>query len=375
MTDHLQTSTWISPAVQRASTVPFRDLDSFEAAAANRFDVPYYGRYGTATTFALEDVVAGLEGADKTYAVSSGHAAITTAILAFLSPGDHILIPEGAYDPTKHLAAGLLRQYGISVDLYPSRAGSEIASYCRSATRLIWIEAPSSLTYEVPEIEEIVRCAAQAGLITVADNTWASSCLFRPLQLGIDVSVVSATKYMSGHSDVVGGFISTHAKHRSIIEAALIALGPALSPDAAYLIWRGLQTMEIRLRHQAESAIAVATGLLTDDRLGQVFHPALASSPDHGRWRKYFTGSNGLLSFTLPHASRAELSSFISKLKRIHLGVSWGGFESVIFPKAIAAAADAATRVPWLVRLSVGLDDPRRILADLDQALYALARP
>jgi cystathionine beta-lyase len=160
-----------------------------------------------------------------------------------------------------------------------------------------------------------------------------------------------------------------------VIEAALVALGPALSPDAAYLIWRGLQTMEIRLRHQAESAIAVATGLLTDDRLGQVFHPAVASSPDHSRWRKYFTGSNGLLSFTLPHASRLELSSFIAELKRIHLGVSWGGFESVIFPKAIAAGADAATRVPWLMRLSVGLDDPRRILADLDQALSGLAPP
>jgi len=364
--------TWVAPAVQRASTVLFHDLDAFEAAAASRFEVPYYGRYGTATTFALEDHIARLEGADKTYAVSSGHAAITAAILAFLSPGDHILIPDGAYEPTKHLATGLLRQYGVNVDFYPGRAGAEIASCCRPTTRLVWIEAPGSLTYEIAEIDEIVDFARQKDIITIADNTWASSCLFQPLQLGIDVSVVSATKYMSGHADVVGGFISVHAKHRRRIEATLVALGAALSPDAAYLIWRGLQTMEIRLRHQAGSAAAIATALSSDDRIGEVFHPALPSSPDHGRWRKYFAGSNGLLSFTLPRASRADMAAFISELKLIHLGVSWGGFENLIFPKAMAAPAGGDQAVPWLVRLSVGLGDPAQILSDLDRALSRL---
>jgi cystathionine beta-lyase len=366
--------TWVAPAVQRASTVLFRDLDAFEAAAASRFDAPYYGRYGTTTTFALEDAVAQLEGADKTYAVASGHAAITAAMLAFLSPGDHILIPEGAYEPTKHLATGLLRQYGIDVDFYPGRTGAEIASYCRPTTRLIWIEAPGSLTYEIPEITDVVRCAQEKAIITIADNTWASSCLFSPLRAGIDVSVVSATKYMSGHADVIGGFISVNAKRRRAIEAALVALGPALSPDAAYLIWRGLQTMHIRLRHQAEAAAAIATALLSDDRLDEIFHPALPSSPDHGRWRKYFTGSNGLLSFTLARASRADMSAFISELQLIRLGVSWGGFESLIFPKAMAATAAGhqETPVPWLVRLSVGLGGPQHVLADLDRALTRL---
>ena len=229
----LKERAFVAPPVQRGSSVLFGDLDSFERAAANRFEIAYYGRYGTPTTFQLEKLVAELECADKTYAVSSGHAAITVALLAFLSPGDHILLPAGAYEPTKHLSAGLLRQYGIAADFYPTRAGKEIATYLRATTRLIWIEAPGSLTYEIGEIDEIVACAKSQGIVTIADNTWASCCLFKPLQLGVDISVVSATKYMSGHSDVIGGFISTRSRHRKVIEAVLIALGPALSPDAA----------------------------------------------------------------------------------------------------------------------------------------------
>jgi cysteine-S-conjugate beta-lyase len=365
----------VPPPIQRNSTVRFHDLASFEFAAEHRFDVPYYGRYGTVTTFELERLVAQLEEADKTYAVSSGHAGITAALLAFLSTEDHVLIPACAYEPTKHLATRFLRRFGIAATFYPARAGRDIASRFTAQTRVVWIEAPASLTYEIAEIDEIVACAKERGIITIADNTWSSAHLFKPLRRGVDVSIVSGTKYMSGHADAIGGFISTRTEHRPKIEAALVALGPALSPDAAYLIWRGIQDMDMRLRRQADGAHLIATALSSNRRVNRVFYPALPGSPDHERWRKYFGAANGLLSFTIPCGSRAQISAFISALERFRLGVSWGGHESLVFATPFVDGGseprdDAGT---WLVRVSVGLEDPRDLLADLDQAIEACA--
>jgi cystathionine beta-lyase len=269
------------------------------------------------------------------------------------------------------LATEFLKRFAISVDFYPARAGRDIASYCRPQTRVIWIEAPGSLTYEIPEIDEVIACAKTRGIITIADNTWSSSCLFKPLDHGIDVSIVSATKYLSGHSDAIAGFISTRSEHRKAIELALTALGPALAPDVAYLVWRGLQTVEMRLRQQAAAAMTIATALLENSRLKEVLYPALPTSADHERWRKYFAAANGLLSFTVAPMSRVAASKFTAALRMLRLGVSWGGVESVVFPKRIVPAGEDAERElgTWLFRISVGLEDPQLLLADLTQAL------
>ena len=288
-----------NPAIERASTVLFDDLDAFDAAAGRRLDTPYYGRYGTTTIFELEALVAQLERADKSYGMASGHAAISTVLLAFLSPGDHALFPENAYEPTKHIATGLLRRYGVECDFYPGRIGRAIESFCKPTTKLIWIEAPGSVTYEIPSIDEIVAHAQARGILTVADNTWGSSWLFKPLEYSVDVSVVSATKYMSGHSDAVGGFISIHNCHRKLIEAGIVSLGAALSPDSAYLIQRGLRTMPARLARQAATAMQVALSLSTIDSISVIFFPPCPWAPDHDRWKRYFSGGNGLLTFAL----------------------------------------------------------------------------
>jgi cystathionine beta-lyase len=361
--------TLANPAIERASSVLFKNLEEFETAAASRFEMPYYGRYGTTTVFELEALVADLERADKTYGVASGHAAISAVLLGFLSPGDHVLLPESAYQPTKHLATGLLQRYGISVGFYPTRAGADVDEQILPTTRLIWIEAPGSLTYEIADINAIVASAHKRGIITVADNTWASGLLHQPLEHGVDVSVVSATKYMSGHADAFGGFISIRDHHRPLIEESIAALGPALAPDSAYLIHRGLRTMPVRLKQQAASAHYVADSLTADPRVSSVFHPALPSSPDYERWKKYFVGSNGLVTFAVSGITKASIGSFINALRLFHLGVSWGGFESLVWPKPLAGEE---AHGDWLVRLSIGLEDPDDLLNDLRQALPTL---
>ncbi|WP_316195253.1 MULTISPECIES: PLP-dependent aspartate aminotransferase family protein [unclassified Bradyrhizobium] len=364
----------LGPSVQRASTIFFNDLDALEAAGQRRFDVPYYGRYGTETTFELEKVISSMENADKAYAVSSGHAAIAAAALAFLSAGDGLLVPTSAYAPTKHLATEFLGRFGISVDFYSARAAQDIVSYCKPQTRVIWIEAPCSLTYDIAEISEIVAFAQSRGIVTIADNTWSSSCLFKPLDHGIDVSIVSATKYLSGHADAIAGFISSSTRHRKVLESALTALGPALAPDVAYLVWRGIQSVWVRLDRQAKSAMQIATALSRNAKLREVLYPALPTSENHERWKKYFSGANGLLSFTAAAMSHASVSKFARSLKLIRLGVSWGGVESVIFPTRIDlnSPEPKSEHGTWLFRVSVGLEDPRLLLEDLEQALAQL---
>lgn len=370
---HLQRSTLsgggyqlANPAVERASTVLFSDLDMFESAAQRRFETPYYGRYGTRTSFEVERIVADLEGSHKTFGTASGHAAITAVLLAVLSPGDHALFPDCVYGPTRQAAEGFLRRYGVEVDFYPGRTGKEIERFSKPATRMIWIEAPGSLTYEIPEIDELVGFAKTRNIMTVADNTWASSWLFQPLAHGIDISVLSATKYMSGHSDAFGGFISLSGRHRAMIEGSLTLLGAPLSPDSAYLIQRGLRTMPVRMRQQAASARQVASALGTAGEITEIFCPALPSSPDHDRWKTYFSGGNGLLTFALADAKRSTISDFVHSLQCFRLGVSWGGFESLIWPTRISGTDTCGK---WLVRLSVGLEAPEDLINDLRQAL------
>jgi cysteine-S-conjugate beta-lyase len=366
----------VNPPLVRASTVLFKDTAEQREMRARRGSerIFTYGARGTPTTFALEDAVSELEGAYRTRLFPSGLAAIGFTLLTYLKPGDHVLMSDSVYEPARALAQTFLEPYGIRATFFAAD-GSDLERRWEAGTRMVYVEAPGSLVYEMCDLPAIARFAHARGALVAADNTWGCGVLYRPLALGADISVTAATKYLSGHSDVMMGTVSTTEAAWQPLQQRCEAFGMTASPDDAWLVLRGMRSLAARLRMHEQHALQVAQWLGEREEVCTVFCPALASDPGHALWKRDCSGTNGLLSFELqPGTTAASVDRLIDGLSLFGLGASWGGYESLVTAANMQRArsvTDWSARGP-VVRLHVGLEDPADLIADLGRGMALL---
>ena len=362
----------VNPPIVRASTVVFENTAHQREMRARRDSerIFSYGARGTPTSFALEDAVSELEGAYRTRLLPTGLAAIGMALLSYLKPGDHLLITDSAYLPVRHITEQFLRPYGIEYTFFAAD-GSDAESKMQSNTRMVYAEAPGSLVYEMCDLPALAAMAHARGAMVMVDNTWGSGVQYRPLALGADVSVMAATKYLSGHSDVMMGTVATTQEIWAPLAERCDAFGMTVSPDDAWLVLRGLRTLSARLKMHEQHALQVAHWLTTQPAVKTVFCPALPTDPGHALWTRDCDGTNGLISFELPVGTSGDtVDRLIDGMKLFGLGASWGGYESLVTPAAMTQArtvTDWSARGP-IIRLHIGLEDPADLIADLAQA-------
>ena len=357
----------VNVPIERASTILFDSVADMRASKPG-LGVYRYGLQGTATYWALAEALTELEpGAAGTALYSSGLAAITTALLAVLSPGDELLAPDNVYGPTRKFCDTFLKRYGIATRYYDPLAMPDAGEQ----TRAILLESPGSLTMEVQDVPGICRVARERGIVTLIDNTWATPLLFPAIAAGVDVSILAVTKYVGGHADVMLGSVTATPEHFQRIQVLGWDLGHSVSPDDAWLGSRGLRTMAVRLRQHEEGALRVAKWLKERPEVGLVLHPALPDCPGHEYWKRDFKGSSGLFTFELNGADEKRLAAFVDSLELFGIGYSWGGYESLAIP---VDPIRTVSKPPAsnLVRLHIGLEDPEDLIADLDRALTTL---
>lgn len=358
----------VNTPVYHASTILFPTFEAYEA----RLSAPVvYGRSGTPTTQALETALAALEEAEGALLLPSGVAAIALVLSAYAMPGAHYLIPDAVYEPVRKFCGGPLQQYGVSVSFYdPCDVGS-LEAGITAQTRLIWLESPASQTFEVQDCPAIVEIARRHGIATAIDNTWATGYFFKPLTLGVDISIQAATKYIGGHSDIMMGSVAASGTVFARLKDFARRYGQCVGGDDAYLALRGLRTLSVRLDRHNENARAVARYLDGHPAVVRVMHPALPGDAGHAIWRRDFTGASGLFGFVAHGGGRAAMTSFFNGLKLFGMGGSWGGFESLLIP-TYPGKSRAAN--PWAaegqtLRIHVGLETPGDLIEDLDQGL------
>jgi cystathionine beta-lyase len=362
---------FVNPPVYHGSTVTFPDVDTMLSRRQ-----PYvYGRRGTPTTDALTDILAELDGAAGVVLVPSGLAAISTALLAVLSAGDHLLVTDSAYQPGRHFCDTVLRRLGIEMTYYDPSVGAGIEALLRPNTRAILLEAPGSQTFEMQDVPAITGVARRRGVRTVMDNTWATPLFFRPLDHGVDIALMAGTKYVVGHSDVLIGTIAANAETWPALHHTHGDLGLCVGPDDVALTLRGLRTMKVRLDRHQESALTVASWLEQRPEVARVLHPALPSDPGHAIWKRDFRGASGLFSFVTKPCRFEAVKAMLDGLRLFGLGYSWGGFESLAI---VADPRPYRTATRWdepghLIRLNIGLEDPADLIADLEAGLARLA--
>jgi cystathionine beta-lyase len=362
----------VGPPIQKGSTVLLPN-----AAALYDDKQPTYGRAGLATHQVLTEALVALEHAGAVALFPSGLAALTGAMLAVLKAGDEVLVTDAAYRPTRRFCDRVLRRYGVGVAYYPPRASAqELMALCGPATRLIVMESPGSLTMEMADTPAIAAAARRLGVLTLMDNTWAAGLYFKPLDHGVDISIQALTKYVGGHSDVLMGSAATADRAlAAALDQGILDFGWAVAPEDAYLMLRGLRTLPTRLARHQENALAIARWLASHPAVGQILYPPLEDAPDHDLWKRDFTGAAGLFAFVLDGWNAARKDRFLDALRLFGLGFSWGGFESLAVdcdPQFGVRKSRPLFEGP-LIRLSVGLEDPGDLIADLDQALQAAA--
>jgi len=365
----------VNPPVYRASTILFPTVAEWEASRvhANRFKVLRYGQLGTPTTFALEEAIAALEGGYRAMLLPSGLAAATTVLLALLKSGDHLLMTDSAYQPTRHFAKVILARYGISTTFYDPCIGAGIESLMRPETRVIFLESPGSITFDVQDLPAIASVAHAHGALIAIDNTWATPYFLPAMQLGADVSIIAATKYIGGHSDVLLGTVTTTEPLYERVRSMVAELGYSVSPDDAFLALRGLRTLGVRLERHQTSALQVAQWLQGRQEVKQVMHPALPTDPGHVIWKRDFTGASGLFGVVLHPVPKAAVDAMLNALRLFGMGASFGGFESLAIPmdstrlRHLTGSADNR-----FIRIHVGLEDPSDLIADLEQGFAQL---
>jgi cystathionine beta-lyase len=361
---------FVNPPVVHASTVLYPNA----ATMAARSQKYTYGTRGTPTTDALAHAIDALEGSAGTIVVPSGLAAVTVPLLAFLSAGDHVLIVDSVYHPTRNFADTMLKRLGVEVEYYDPHAGAGIAALIKSNTRVVFTESPASNTFEVQDIPAIAKAAHAAGAVVMMDNTWATPLYFRPLDHGVDISIHAATKYPAGHSDVLLGTVSANKACWKQLCETFYTMGCCAGPDDVYQVLRGLRTMGVRLDHHQRSALAIAGWLEGQPGVARVLHPALPSHPNHALWKRDFCGSSGIFSIVLKGGSQKQQHAFLDALRIFGLGYSWGGYESLAVPVFLGDRVVA--KGPYdgpLVRLQIGLEDVEDLKADLARGLAAAA--
>lgn len=359
---------FVNPPVVHASTVLFPNA----ATLAARSQKYTYGTRGTPTTDALAQAIDELEGSAGTIIVPSGLMAVVVPLLGFLSAGDHLLMVDSVYYPTRNFTNTMLKRFGVEVDYYDPRIGAGIASLMKPNTKVVFTESPGSNTFEVQDIPAIVEAAHAGGAVVMLDNTWATPLYFRALDFGVDVTIHAATKYPAGHSDILLGTVSATAACWEKLHAVFIALGSCAGPDDVYQVLRGLRTMGVRLERHQKSALEIARWLERQEGVARVLHPALESHPDHALWSRDFLGSTGLFSIVLTGGGPKVAHAFLDALGIFGLGHSWGGYESLA---ALVSLSDrTVAKGPYegpLVRLQIGLEDVDDLKGDILKGLEA----
>ena len=364
--------------VARASTVTFESIAQMEEMQ-RRFDadevVPTYGLLNMPLRAAFEELMVELEGGHRAVTLPSGLAAVAVALLACTKAGDHALVTDSAYSPTRRLCTRTLARFGVEVTFYDPTIGAGIEALMRPNTRVVYLESPGSLTFEVQDFPAIAAAAHAHGAAVIHDNTWATGMFFRSFEHGADLVVQAATKYPAGHSDVlIGAVVASEAWWPRLRDASR-DLGQTASPDDVFLAVRGMRTLATRLKQHEASALQLARELRSHAAVKRVLHPALPDDPGHALWKRDFLGSSGLFGIELAAAAAPQVTRFVEALQCFAIGYSWGGYESLVVPANLRGARSVR---PWqggpLIRLQVGLEDSHDLLADLDQALDAMKR-
>lgn len=367
----------VNPPVYRVSTVVFPTVAALKGGENKPFDTMRYGRNGTPTSFAFEEAIAALDGGYRAIVTCSGQAAITTALGALLQAGDHALIADSVYHPTRRFCTEHLARCGVEIEFYDPLIGGGIADLLRHNTKIVFTESPGSLTFEIQDIPAIAAAAHARGALVVMDNTWATGLFFKAIEHGVDIVAVAATKFISGHSDAMLGVLT--CKSESVwwrIKNWTTMSGVAAGSEETYLGLRGLRTLGVRMRQHQESGLKVARWLQSRPEVARVIHPALPGSPGHEIWKRDFLGASGLFAVELKPCPQEAVNALVDGLKYFGLGYSWGGFESLILPTTGAIHRTATHWKPQgpTLRLHIGLEDPDDLIEDLAKGLEHVSK-
>lgn len=361
----------VNPAVVRASTVIFNTVKEMNQAIVNKNNgTMVYGRRGTTTSFAFSDAMTELEGGEGCALYPSGTAAIANAILSFVKSGDHILMLDSAYEPTRDYCDTILANLGIETTYYDPMIGVGIEALIKPNTRIIFLESPGSITMEVQDVPAIAEIAHQHGCIVMLDNTWAAGINFNPFEHGVDISVQAATKYIVGHSDVMLGTATATKEYWPQLRDNSYLMGQCTSPDDLYLALRGIRTIGVRLKQHEKSALKVASWLSKRAEVETILHPAFETCPGHEYFKRDFTGGNGLFSFVLNKGNKVALNALLDGMSHFKMGYSWGGFESLIMGVSNVQSLRSATKWQYqypLIRLHIGLEGVDDLIEDLEK--------
>ncbi len=356
----------VNTPVYRASTILFPDV----ASLAPGKQLYTYGRRGTPTSHSLEDAIGALEGGAQVVLVPSGLNAATTAILSVVSSGDHMLVTDSVYGPTRHFCDTTLKRLGVETTYYAPNA--DIAPLLKPNTKVVVCESPGSLTFEIQDIPAIARAAHARGASVLMDNTWATPLLFDAHGHGVDLSIQAGTKYLGGHADVTIGYVSANQSHAARLKETHGNMGLAASGDDCFLALRGLRTMAVRLKRHQETATKLAQWLGARPEVARILYPALPGDPGHALWKRDFKGACGLFGFELKPVSEAAVAAFVDGMQHFGIGYSWGGFESLILPSHIHRATASFDAKGPVIRIHAGLEDADDLIADLELGLARL---
>lgn len=362
----------VNPPISRTSTILYKNLAAyFDPATKYR-----YGRVGNPLSHNLETAVAEIEGGHNAITASSGMAAITTCLWAFVSPGDHVLIVDSCYPPTRFFCDKHLKKIGVQVEYYDPMVGAGIKDLIRENTSLIYMESPGSATFEVQDVPSIVREAKSRGVLTMMDNTYSGGILFKPLTHGVNIVIQSGAKYLGGHSDVnLGVAVADNAENYKRLKACAIDLGQCAGAEDLYLCLRGLRTIEMRLKHAQDSMRMVLNWFTGRDEVQELYSPVLEHARGHDLWRRDFKGANGVFGVLFkPQYSMDEIALFVDSLKLFPVGSSWGGYESLIQPQDMKVYRSNWTKEGVFLRFQIGNEDPHDLIEDLEQGIARLSK-
>jgi len=372
----------VNPPVYHASTILYPTVQAlWDSRDIPPGDGVTYGVHGTPGTYALEEAICALEGGFRTRLCSSGLTAVTAPLLAYLSAGDHLLMLDAVYGPTRRFCNTMLARVGVETTYYDPEIGARIAELIRPNTKVVFVEAPGSWTFEMQDIPAIAEVAHKAGAIVMMDNTWASPLYFKPFQHGVDVSIQAVTKYIGGHSDLVMGSVTTTEAAYPTLRDSWAQLGLCAGPDDVFLAMRGLRTIHTRLPRHWASGLKVGEWLKGRPEVAEVIHPAMEHDPGHALWKRDFVGASSLFAFTFVDglSSPAHMAALLDEMTHFGMGYSWGGFESLlipIYPEKLRSAT------PWpkpgrpkgqTMRIHIGLEDVDELIADLETGFARMA--
>ena len=364
-----------NPAIVRASTVFFKSMQEIIkheklVKKDKKVDFYEYGRGGSQTTIALQNFVTELEGAHRVFLTPTGFAAVSLSIMSVCRPGDEIIVTDACYHPTRMITSELLKEFGAKTQFYNPDDFESLKEKVTEKTKMIFVENPGSSTFEFQDLSKIIRLAKKNNIITAIDNTWGTPLFFKPLKLGFDISISSATKYFSGHSDVMLGTVAVNKKIYSKVEFYNRLAGYRVSADDAYLVLRGLRTLDVRLERHQKNTKQIINFLRKEKKIKEVLYPYKKGTKNYKNWKKYYSGATGLLSVIIQSKSKNSVFKFINSLKLFGIGQSWGGFESLaLYQKIQRIYKKYIKKNHHIVRLHIGLEDPSELIADLKQAL------